>query len=187
MKQANYGREIEAAIKACPQEARALESARAEAERLNSEKAKALQALEAIRKVGGQFVTEKHIIGGVEVEIQRRVYDDETTLLNSHIERLDHKLRRQTHEIESAKRRLSQAVANKLSSVQADLRRRTEEAIEIVTRVCSDGEALEDAMRGAGLDPDTVYAVRYSELQTLRVDQVWTRGQSIRTSLKEAA
>lgn len=187
MTKKSYSREVEAAIKACPQEARALESAKAELAKLETEKDKAQAALARLRADGRNYRTERRIVHGVELEVQVRTDADEIALLTSHLERLDHKIRHQSHQVTAATRRLSSAVATKLESIQADLRKRTAEVIEAVTRICGDGEALEDSMRAAGLDPDSVYAVRYSELQGLRVDQNWTRGRSILSTLKEVA
>jgi len=179
-----YEKEIAAALKACPLEKQAMADAINKADELNAERTRIGAAIERLQAEPDQIET--RMVHGVEVKMTSSDRQDAIGALAKRRDTLPELARAASHEQEKAKTRLSRAVASKLGSVTAELQRKTLDLLESATKLCRDGDELERAMTLAGLDADSVYAVRYECLQSLRTDR-HSDGSDIAGRLREVA
>lgn len=179
-----YSTEVQKALKSCATESTALQSATIELDRMTGEKRKIEAAISAIHANTETTRKEKRTIGGVEVEVVTGTKADDMAALAATRDGLTTQIGRAAQSVETARRVLSRAVAEKLQPQQVDLKARTLALLDLATGLALDGDALEAAIAGAGLDPSTVYCCRFHPIQDLRIDQRNTTGADISSRIK---
>lgn len=179
-----FTKAVTAALAACPSERAALADAEAKLEALHEERGRIQAAIDRLQTEPDRVET--RTIHGVSIEVPSSTRRDDIAALARQRDRLPELTRLASHERDKARRRLSQSVAAKLESTQAELQKRTLGLLESTTELCRDADALELAMQTAGLEAESVYAVRFEGVQNLRMDQQGY-GASIAGRLREVA
>ncbi|MBM3763273.1 MAG: hypothetical protein FJW36_23910 [Acidobacteria bacterium] len=179
-----YEKQIAAALKACPLEKQAMADAINKADELNAERTRIGAAIERLQAEPDQV--ESRVIGGVTLQVPSSNRRNDVAALARRRDELPRLAQAASHEIEKVKKQLSRAVAAKLTDITSELQRKTLDLLESATELCKQGDELERAMELAGLDADSVYAVRYECLQSLRTDR-YGDGSDIAGRLREVA
>jgi len=165
----NYVKQVNDAIAASPDAKATVDEAAAHCERLNRQGADIRDAI-AKSESGGKPTFDTRVVAGVEIQVPHSTKQEDISALSRALEVVRLEVPRAQLALERAKRNLTHAVSQRLKPQQTELGKRAVKILNEITELCVDGEQLEAAVEGAGLDPDLVFAVRFGEFQELRID-----------------